>query len=100
LRTIDHWEEKLHEAIDSCDLFLLFWSASAARSPWVEREARYALSRQSASPSEEPDVMPIFLDPKAPTAPIWLKGRQFDNLTRLAMRGAHAERRSGNNRAY
>jgi len=94
IRTMDDWERRLHDAIDTCDLFLLFWSASAARSAWVEREARYALSRQSASASEEPDVMPIFLDPEAPPKPEWLNGRQFDSLTRLAMRGAHAERRS------
>jgi hypothetical protein len=91
---MDDWERRLHEAIDRCDLFLLFWTASAARSEWVERETRYALERQAASPREEPHIMPVFLEPEAPSVPEYLKSRHFDSLTRLAMRGAEAERTS------
>ena len=32
LRAMEHWEHRLHEAIDGCDLFLLFWTADAAHS--------------------------------------------------------------------
>jgi hypothetical protein len=91
IRVMDDWERRLHEAINHCDLFLLFWTASAARSEWVERETRYALACQKASRAEEPDIMPIFLGPEAPVVPGWLKSRQFDSLIRLAMRGAQSE---------
>jgi hypothetical protein len=91
LRTMDDWEHRLHEAIDQCDLFLLFWTANAAHSEWVEQETRYALRRQAASVDEMPDIMPVFLEPDAPRPPEWLKSRHFDSLLRLAMRGAAAE---------
>jgi hypothetical protein len=93
IRAMDDWEQRLHEAIDHCDLFLLFWTKSAAHSEWVEREARYALACQAAR--EEPDIWPLFLEAEAPKVPDWLKSRQFDSLIRLAMRGADAERQSG-----
>ncbi len=88
LRAMEKWERRLHEAIDDCDLFLLFWTTSAAQSQWVERETRYALERQAASGDDRPDVMPVFLEPDAPTPPPWLKAHHFDSLLRLAMRGA------------
>ena len=91
LRTMDDWERRLHEAIDQCDLFLLFWTANAAHSEWVEQETRYALTRQADSVDEIPDIMPVFLEPDAPRPPEWLKSRHFDSLLRLAMRGAAAE---------
>jgi len=53
LRAMENWESRLHEAIDQCDLFLLFWTGSAARSEWVERETRYALARQTSSGRED-----------------------------------------------
>ncbi len=83
----------MHEAIGRCDLFLLFWTASAAHSEWVERETQIALERQAKT--EEPDIMPVFLEPEAPNPRDWLKSRHFDSLLRLAMRGAAAERASG-----
>jgi hypothetical protein len=91
LRAMEQWEHRLHDAIDSCDLFLLFWTASSAHSEWVERETRYALERQSRSAEEMPDIMPVFLDADAPQPPEWLKSRHFDSILRLAMRGAQAE---------
>jgi hypothetical protein len=63
LRAMEHWESRLHQEIDGCDLFLLFWTGSAARSEWVERETRYALARQSTSSDGAPEIAPIFLEP-------------------------------------
>jgi hypothetical protein len=40
------WEEELYRRIDECDLFLLFWSASARELEWVRREVVRALERQ------------------------------------------------------
>jgi len=94
LRLMEDWERRLHHEIDNCDLFLLFWTNAAARSEWVERETKYALARQKSSARDEPDIMPIFLEPDAPRPPDWLKDRHFDSILRLAMRGADAERRS------
>jgi hypothetical protein len=93
IETMEDWEWRIRQAIDHCDLFLLFWTASAAGSHYVHREIEYALARQKASPNEEPDIMPVFLEPKAPDPPWYLQSRHFDSLLRLAMRGAEAERK-------
>ena len=58
----ERWAQRLYEEIDRCDLFLLFWSNSAARSEWVLREAELAVARQNASSDEEPDITPIILE--------------------------------------
>jgi hypothetical protein len=97
LRAMEHWEPRLHQEIDGCDLFLLFWTGSAARSEWVERETRYALARQSASSDGAPEIAPIFLEPDPPRPPDWLRSRHFDSLLRLAMRGAAADAESKRN---
>jgi TIR domain len=91
LRTMEDWEPRLHSAIDECDLFLLFWTASASRSEWVEREARYAVARRRKTNEAIPDVMPVFLEPQAPKPPDWIKDRHFDSMLRLAMQGAQAD---------
>jgi len=44
LRSGDDWDAKIQEAIRKAHVFQLFWSKSAAVSPSVEREWRYALS--------------------------------------------------------
>jgi hypothetical protein len=58
----EHWEQRLYEEIDRCDLFLLFWSKHAVRSEWVLREAERAVARQNASAAGEPDITPIILE--------------------------------------
>jgi hypothetical protein len=93
IKTMEDWEWRIRRAIDSCDIFLLFWTASAARSEYVDRETRYAFDRQNASVDEKPDIMPVFLESEAPEPPYYLRNRHFDSLIRLAMRGAEAERK-------
>jgi hypothetical protein len=75
------WERRLYEEIDRCDLFLLFWSKSAAQSEWVLREAELAVARQNASPDEEPDIAPIILEgpPVPQPIPDSLKHLQFND---------------------
>jgi hypothetical protein len=63
LRSGDNWQEKLERHVPTKDTFYLFWSRAAARSEWVEREWRLALSRRGLSyidpvPLEEPDTVP------------------------------------------
>jgi hypothetical protein len=44
LRSGDYWGPRLMELIDASDIFQLFWSSHAARSPAVRKEWLYALS--------------------------------------------------------
>jgi hypothetical protein len=49
------WKEALQEAIAKCERVLVFWSAAAASSEWVEREWRLALALGKR-------VVPMLLD--------------------------------------
>jgi len=44
LRTGEIWNDRLKDLIRQADVFQLFWSWNALRSPYVEEEWRYALS--------------------------------------------------------
>jgi hypothetical protein len=44
LRAGEVWNDRLQDLIQQADVFQLFWSQNAMRSPYVEREWRYALS--------------------------------------------------------
>jgi hypothetical protein len=77
LRAGQQWAKVIYREIDGCDLFLLFWSRAAQKSEWVEREARYALRRQSRTPEGVPDIVPINLETVDP--PDYLKHIQFGN---------------------
>lgn len=46
LRSGDNWLEKLEEHVPTKDIFYLFWSSYAARSKWVKREWKLALTRR------------------------------------------------------
>ncbi len=65
----EKWEKRLHEEIDACDLFLLFWSTAAKHSPWVTKEVDYALARQKASPERLPDILPVIIEGPPPPQP-------------------------------
>jgi hypothetical protein len=59
------WEKAIYKNIDTCDLFLLFWSKAALESEWVIKEAEYALKRQGIG--DVPDIVPVILeDPPLP----------------------------------
>ncbi len=63
LRSGQNWQKKLEQHVPTKDTFYLFWSQSAARSEWVEREWKLALSKRGMDyidpvPLEEPDLAP------------------------------------------
>ena len=57
LKPGDKWETEIYRNIDSCDLFLLFWSKAARDSEWVMKEARYAKNRP-----QPPEIRPVILE--------------------------------------
>ncbi len=63
LRSGQNWQEKLEQHVPTKDTFYLFWSQPAARSEWVEREWKLALSKRGMDyidpvPLEEPGLAP------------------------------------------
>jgi hypothetical protein len=66
LRSGDKWEERIAEAIGQKDVFYLFWSRAASRSPWVEQEWRSALASRGLD-----FIDPVPLEPphQAPPPP-------------------------------
>ena len=63
------WERRLYTEIDLCDLFLLFWSSAAKKSPWVLKEVRYALMLQSGNVFAHPEILPVIIEGPPPVAP-------------------------------
>jgi len=63
------WERRLYTEIDLCDLFLLFWSSAAKKSPWVLKEVRYALTLQSGNAFAHPEILPVIIEGPPPVAP-------------------------------
>jgi hypothetical protein len=75
------FEPKLFNEIDKCDLFLLFWSKSAAQSEWVVRETEHALGRQGGAPDADPHIKPIILEgPPVPRPPASLGHLHFNDF--------------------
>ncbi|MGH9768627.1 MAG: toll/interleukin-1 receptor domain-containing protein [Blastocatellia bacterium] len=71
----DRWEKEIYRNIDSCDIFLLFWSKAARDSKWVLKEVRYARKRQPP-----PEIRPIVLEgPPTPTPPEDLSDLSFND---------------------
>jgi serine/threonine protein kinase len=63
LRESDRWETELMQQVPAKDLFCLFWSEPASKSPWVEREWRYALAARGLDyvhpvPLADPRTLP------------------------------------------
>ncbi|HEY5831293.1 MAG TPA: toll/interleukin-1 receptor domain-containing protein [Hyphomicrobiaceae bacterium] len=83
------WGAKLPEMIGRCDVFYLMWSDNAARSKWVEKEARLAVWLHHKSQRGAPRIVPITLDRPAPKPPGFLNPFHFDSPW-LAQRAAQA----------
>ena len=82
----ERWQRRLFEEIDKCDLFLLFWSSSAARSDWVLKEVQYALARSKSSSDESPEITPIVLEgPPIPPPPPELHEIHFNDALRYVI---------------
>lgn len=76
LRGGEPWKERLYREVESSDKFLLFWSANAAASEWVEKEWRHALKHRDLS-----FIEPVPLRPAKAPGP--LRSLQFSD--RFAM---------------
>ena len=76
----ERWEKTLYSEIESCDLFLLFWSQAASDSVWVNREIDHALACSRQRGSDRPEILPIILEgPPPPRPPDSLADRHFSD---------------------
>jgi len=90
LRGGERWEDTLMREIDSRDIFYLFWSSEAARSPWVEREWRHALDNRGLD-----FICPLPLqDPREASPPKELEGLHFNDWCLAIIRAEEAIGRS------
>ena len=82
----DRWWPRLQAAIDACDLFLLFWSSAAKRSPRVREEVEHALRRQAGDELSPPQIRPVILEGPPPVKP-WdeLAHLHFNDRVRYLM---------------
>ena len=58
----ERWEPELERQIDTCDLFLLFWSENAKSSEWVRREVLRAMQRKAGDDLRPPEIRPVILE--------------------------------------
>ena len=88
------FEPELFAAIDKCDLFLLFWSKTAAASDWVIRETEHALERRATGDHEEPEIKPIILEgPPVPLPPPSLGHLHFNDFITHVIAGIESAQR-------
>jgi hypothetical protein len=74
LQTGEIWSEEIERAIETADVFQLFWSQNAANSKYVRREYEYALERKKP-------VCPVYWTPKLePNPPAKLSRIQFGRI--------------------
>jgi hypothetical protein len=76
----ERWEKRLYQEIDSCDVFLLFWSHTAAASQWVLKEIDYAVDRKQGDDERPPDIQPVPIEgPPIVPPPPRLKDLHFND---------------------
>jgi TIR domain len=73
------WESQLYRRIKDCDVFLLFWSRSAAVSKWVAKEIAYALECQAGFDDHPPAIQPVPLERPPPPPPEVLRHLHFND---------------------
>jgi hypothetical protein len=73
IRPGEKWKEKLRDEIDRRDIFWLFWSRKAMKSPWVDWEWRTALAEKTIDGIQPHPLEPSDLAP----APKELSALQF-----------------------
>ena len=82
LRSGKDWKKQLEEEIPRRDVFYLFWSQAASRSPWVKWEWNLALSRRGLD-----YIQPVpMVSPREVPPPPELAGLHFKDWT-LALMG-------------
>jgi hypothetical protein len=77
------WEEELLRLIEEADLFQLFWSEAASRSPHVAEEWRHALSLQGQK--GERFIRPLYWTSPWPPPPAQLAHLHFASLDLAAL---------------
>ena len=77
LRSGEQWDERLLDAVTEADIFQLFWSEHAAKSPAVEKEWRRALS---LVPVRGQFIRPVFWSREPYTLPPELAPIHFEKL--------------------
>src|SRR5262249_3970091 len=82
----ERWERRLYSEIESCDVFLLFWSSHAKASKWVVREAEYALQVSKNVLGQPLEIIPILLEgPPPPDPPPSLQEIHFNDPIRYVI---------------
>ena len=81
------WERGLYRQIDTCDVFLLFWSSASRGSDWVRKEVCYALGCKRGDEASPPEIVPIPIEMPVPPPPPELAHLPFgDGLLGLMSR--------------
>jgi len=76
----ERWEKRLYQEIDTCDVFMLFWSSSAAASEWVLKEIDYAVTRKQGDEERAPAIQPVPIEgPPIVPPPPSLKDLHFND---------------------
>ena len=78
LRSNDQYKKRIFEAIDSADIFYLFWSRHATRSNWVDQEWRYGYKQKGLAFI---DPVPLVDPRKAPPPPELAEHKHFNDWT-------------------
>jgi TIR domain len=81
----DDWRQALSRLIEEADLFQLFWSEAASRSPYVAEEWRHALSLQDRK--GERFIRPLYWTSPWPPPPAQLAHLHFASLDLAALSG-------------
>lgn len=76
LRSGQDWDDQLLQMIAGADVFQLFWSQAAARSPYVEREWRHALAYLEQRPAF---IRPVYWEQPMPPVPQELGAIHFSH---------------------
>jgi hypothetical protein len=78
LRSNEQYKKRIFEAIDSADVFYLFWSRHATRSNWVDQEWRYGYKQKGLAFI---DPVPLVDPRKAPPPPELAEHKHFNDWT-------------------
>lgn len=78
LRSGEQWNDRLLQAIGEADLFQLFWSENAARSPAVQTEWRQALTMQ---PVRGNFIRPVYWSKQVYPIPPELQAIHFERIS-------------------
>jgi tetratricopeptide (TPR) repeat protein len=85
LHSGQNWQDRLVQEITHRDVFYLFWSEAASKSPWVEREWKMALEHKGINAI---DPIPLVSPEVIPPPPALAGELHFNDWVLAYMRGA------------